>query len=130
MQCKSYSHFFSKKFHHICVSLIVNFNESLTNDVVSFEQVGPDFQNSAFYTPAVHGFLHIATILLHKSVLMGFIFKTILISNIIWVASSQKIPSSMQNEQIYISLHMHKVSPRFLLYIHNSAVFNDSVSGH
>ena len=35
--------FFSKKFHHICVyiSLNVNFNESLTNDIVSFEQLGP-----------------------------------------------------------------------------------------
>ena len=42
MHCKSYSHFFSKKFQHICVSLNVNFNESLTNDVVSFEQLGPD----------------------------------------------------------------------------------------
>ena len=40
--CKSYSHFFSKKFQHICVSLDVNFNESLTNDIVSFEQLGPD----------------------------------------------------------------------------------------
>ena len=40
--CKSYSHFFSKKFQHICVSLDVNFNESLTNNVVSFEQLGPD----------------------------------------------------------------------------------------
>ena len=39
--CKSYSHFFSKKFQHICVSLDVNFNESLTNDIVSFEQLGP-----------------------------------------------------------------------------------------
>ena len=36
--------FFSKKFQHICVSLGVNFNESLTNDVVSFEQLGPDLQ--------------------------------------------------------------------------------------
>ena len=35
--------FFSKTFQHICVSLDVNFNESLTNDVVSFEQLGPDF---------------------------------------------------------------------------------------
>ena len=35
--------FFSKKFQHICVSLNVNFNESLTNDVVSFEQLGPEF---------------------------------------------------------------------------------------
>ena len=40
----SYSHFFSRKFQHICVSLDVNFNESLTNDIVSFEQLGPDFQ--------------------------------------------------------------------------------------
>ena len=39
---KSYSHFFSKKFQHICVSLDVNFNELLTNDVVSFEQLGPE----------------------------------------------------------------------------------------
>ena len=37
----SYSHFFSKKFQLICVSLDVNFNESLTNDAVSFEQLGP-----------------------------------------------------------------------------------------
>ena len=34
--------FFSKKFQHICISLNVNFNESLTNDIVSFEQLGPD----------------------------------------------------------------------------------------
>ena len=34
--------FFSKKNQHICVSLDVNFNESLTNDIVSFEQLGPD----------------------------------------------------------------------------------------
>ena len=33
--------FFSKKFQYICVSLDVNFNESLINDVVSFEQLGP-----------------------------------------------------------------------------------------
>ena len=32
--------FFSKKFQHICVSLDVNFNESLTNDIVMFEQLG------------------------------------------------------------------------------------------
>ena len=36
------THIFSaKKIQHICVSLDVNFNESLTNDVVSFEQLGP-----------------------------------------------------------------------------------------
>ena len=33
--------FFNKKYQHICVSLDVNFNKSLTNDVVSFEQLGP-----------------------------------------------------------------------------------------
>ena len=38
--------FFSKKFQHICVSLDVNFNESLTNDVVSFEQLDPDVVKS------------------------------------------------------------------------------------
>ena len=37
------SHFFSKKFQHICISLNVNFNESLTNDIVSFEQLGPGY---------------------------------------------------------------------------------------
>ena len=41
MHCKSYSLFFSKKFQHICVSLDLNFNESLTDDIVSFEQLGP-----------------------------------------------------------------------------------------
>ena len=42
--------FFRKIFQHICVSLDVNFNESLTNDIVSFEQLGPGetFWNS-FY---------------------------------------------------------------------------------
>ena len=29
-------------FQHICVSLYVNFNESLTNDIVSFEELGQD----------------------------------------------------------------------------------------
>ena len=42
VHCKSYSHFFSKKFQHICVLQVVNFNELLTNDIVSFEQLGPD----------------------------------------------------------------------------------------
>ena len=46
--CKSYSHFFSKKFQHICISLDINFNESLTNDIVSFEQLGPGVYTSMF----------------------------------------------------------------------------------
>ena len=40
--CKSNSHFFSKIYQHICASLDVNFNKSLTNDVLSFEQLGPE----------------------------------------------------------------------------------------
>ena len=45
--------FFAEKFQHICISLDVNFNESLTNDIVSFEQLGPEcskiiFQISVF----------------------------------------------------------------------------------
>ena len=47
--CKSYSHFFSKKFQHICVSLDLNFNESLTNDIVSFKQMGPVCYSSSSF---------------------------------------------------------------------------------
>ena len=43
LHCKSYSHFFNKKFQHICVLLDVNFNKSLTNDVVILKQLGPVF---------------------------------------------------------------------------------------
>ena len=43
------THIFSaKKVQHICVSLDVNFNESLTNDIVSFEQLGPGVKNRPF----------------------------------------------------------------------------------
>ena len=38
---KELTFFSAKKNQHICVSLDVNFNESLTNDIVSFEQLGP-----------------------------------------------------------------------------------------
>ena len=41
VSAKSYSHFFSKKYPHICISHDINFNESFTNDIVSFEQLGP-----------------------------------------------------------------------------------------
>ena len=33
--------FQQNKIQNICISLDVNFNESLTKDIVSFEQVGP-----------------------------------------------------------------------------------------
>ena len=41
--CKSI--FSAKEFQHICVSLDVNFNKSLTKDIVSFKQLGPDVDN-------------------------------------------------------------------------------------
>ena len=33
--------FFQQKISHICVTLDANFNESLTNDIFSFEQLHP-----------------------------------------------------------------------------------------
>ena len=44
MHCKSYSHFFSKKIQHICVSIDVNFNKKKNNNVVSFEQLDPEVE--------------------------------------------------------------------------------------
>ena len=41
LQCKSFSHFFNKKYWWVTDINIWNFNETLTNDVVSFEQLGP-----------------------------------------------------------------------------------------
>ena len=38
---KDAHNFSAKKVQHICVSLDVNFNESLTHNIVSFEQLGP-----------------------------------------------------------------------------------------
>ena len=62
-KCESYSHFFSKKFQHICISLDVNFNESLTNDIISFEQLGPDY-DMIYYIPAAGSTLVILPYLL------------------------------------------------------------------
>ena len=40
--------FFQQKIQHICISLDVNFNESLTNDVISFEKLGPGLQSNSW----------------------------------------------------------------------------------
>ena len=42
LHCKSFSHFFNKKNCHIWDINIWNFNDTLTNNVVSFEQLGPE----------------------------------------------------------------------------------------
>ena len=41
LQCKSFLHFFSKKYWLISDINAWNFNERITNDIVSFEQPGP-----------------------------------------------------------------------------------------
>ena len=41
MQCKSFSHFFNKKYWCILDINVWNFNKTLTNNVVSFEPLGP-----------------------------------------------------------------------------------------
>ena len=40
--CKSYSHFFSKNISKYAVLNDQSFNDTLTNNIVSFEQLGPD----------------------------------------------------------------------------------------
>ena len=41
LHCKSYSHFFQQKISAYLRITQCKFNESLTNDIVSFEQLGP-----------------------------------------------------------------------------------------
>ena len=40
-KCKSYSHFLSKNISVYAIFNDQNFNDTLTNDIVSFEQLGP-----------------------------------------------------------------------------------------
>ena len=47
LHCKSFSHFFDKKYWHNWDINIWNFNETLINDIVSFEQLGPVLQIDA-----------------------------------------------------------------------------------
>ena len=46
LQCKRFSHFFNKKYQRICnIYVLMNiFNETLTNNVVNFEQPAPECQ--------------------------------------------------------------------------------------
>ena len=45
-KCKSYSHFFSKNIGIYAIFSDQSFNDSLTNDIVSFEQLGLDVQSA------------------------------------------------------------------------------------
>ena len=40
-KCKSYSHFFSKNISVYAIFNYQSFNDTLTNDIISFEQLGP-----------------------------------------------------------------------------------------
>ena len=86
--------FSSKKFQHICVSLHVNFNESLTNDIVSFEQQGPEGQvTGQFYmTIAFKGLIKTAAGDILKYMYIFFIFqrKLSLTSGVIWKQSQSR----------------------------------------
>ena len=53
-KCKSYSYFFSK---NICLYAIVNsqsFNDKLTNNIISFEQLGPGLANQLCCIQTTH----------------------------------------------------------------------------
>ena len=39
-KCKSYSHFFSKSISLYAIFMDQSFNDTLTNDIISFEQLG------------------------------------------------------------------------------------------
>ena len=42
-KCKSFSHFFSKNISVYAIFNDQSFNDMLTNDIVSFEQLGPGY---------------------------------------------------------------------------------------
>ena len=42
-KCKSYSHFFSKNINVFAIFNDQSFNNTLTNDIVSFEQLGSEY---------------------------------------------------------------------------------------
>ena len=44
---QSFSHFFNKKYWQILDINVCKFNETLTNDIVSFEQLGPGLSDEA-----------------------------------------------------------------------------------
>ena len=48
-KCKSYSHFFSKNFSTYTIFNDQSYNDTLTNDIVSFEELGPDILLMMFW---------------------------------------------------------------------------------
>ena len=87
-KCKSYSHFFSKNIRVYAISNDRSFNDTLPNDIVSFEQLGPDIQDDTNLC------------LLH----MGHV-------------KQKSAFEHVQTAQVRIVLHMCKVSFRPLFFI-------------
>ena len=72
------THIFQQKYQHICVSLDVNFNESLTNDIASFEQLGPGVRvaDSVVYDHSAFCIVRADSTLFAKAYLSEYITKT------------------------------------------------------
>ena len=69
-KCKSYSHFFSKNIGIYAIFNDQSFNDTLTNDIVSFEQLGP-----GLYCPCMHNTPFCMTQIIYKTL---FACKTLL----------------------------------------------------
>ena len=52
-KCKSYSHFFSKNISIYALFNDQSFNDTLTNGIISFEQLGPDLSNFLFVSKSI-----------------------------------------------------------------------------
>ena len=58
-KCKSYSHFFSKNISIYAIFNDQSFNDMLAKDIVSFEQLGPEyFHYLGLYMAAAESCLH------------------------------------------------------------------------
>ena len=53
-KCKSYSHFFCKNIRVYAIFNDQSFNDTLTNDIISFEELGPDIFIVSPYTLWIH----------------------------------------------------------------------------
>ena len=73
LHCKSFSHLFNKKYRYIWHIKVWNFNEMLTNDVVSFEQLGPAVQHLPYWATIWNTVAMVAYI--HQSIRFSFLDK-------------------------------------------------------
>ena len=75
-KCKSYSHFFSKNINVYALSNDQSFNDWLTNDIVSFEQLGPEYFVHAQYDLRMfEGIFGLSEpILVHKTIFLKLLY--------------------------------------------------------